>query len=371
MILQKLRIVNYRSYTNSKFEFHKQLNFLNGENGSGKTSILEAVHFLALTKSFRTHSDSDVVRNSELFFQIFGVFNDNFGKENSVNVNFSKTEGKRIFFNKVTLKRRIEMVGRIPVIILSPGNQRITEGGPAGRRNFVNRIVAQIDKKYFSSLIEYRNKLAQRNLILNSYRKKGLSYYDSYIEAYDELFAESAKNIQIGRINFIEKFDKVFKKKYKKISHIKCDVSIKINYNVNANEASFKEIFLNRLQERFSKDIVFGKTGCGPHLDNVMIIFNGKEIRQVGSQGEHKIVLVALKMAEGQFIEGRLKKSIIFLLDDLFSLLDVKHCMKIIDEISSDNQVFITSTDLNGLYNYGFKRSDLNSEVFELPVGVF
>ena len=105
MILQRLKIVNYRNYTNSNFEFHKHLNFINGENGSGKTSILEAVHFLALTKSFRTNKDSDVVKYNESFFQIFGDFSDNLGKKSSVNVNFSKTDGKKIFFNKVPLKK--------------------------------------------------------------------------------------------------------------------------------------------------------------------------------------------------------------------------------------------------------------------------
>ena len=370
MILHRIKIVNYRNYTNSNFEFHKQLNFINGENGSGKTSILEAIHFLALTKSFRTNTDSDVVKFNESYFQIFGNFSNNSGKENSVNINFSKTHGKRIFFNKVPLKRRIDIIGKIPVIIFSPSSQRITEGGPAGRRNFINRIVAQIDKEYFAELIEYRSRLTQRNLILNYYREKGKSCYDSYIETHDELFAEAARKIQLGRIRFIEQFDNVFKEKYNKISHIKRDISIKINYNIKSDENSFKEVFLNNLSKRFSKDIVFGRTSCGPHLDNVLIIFDGKEIRQVGSQGEHKIVLISLKMAEGQFIESKLNESIIFLLDDLFALLDVKHCMKIIEEISGGNQTFITSTDINSLRNYGFKRSDSNSKIFQLPVGI-
>ncbi len=371
MILERLKIVNYRNYTNSNFEFHKQLNFINGENGSGKTSILEAVHFLALTKSFRINTDSDIVKYNESYFQIFGDFIDNSGGKSSVNVNFSKTDGKRILFNKVPLKRRIDIIGKIPVIILSPSSQRITECGPAGRRNFINRIIAQIDKEYFAKLIEYRSRLTQRNLILNSYREKRKHSYDSYIETHDELFAENAKVIQSGRMDFIDLFNNVFKEKYKKISHIKGDVSIKINYNVKADESSFKEVFLKNLRERFSKDILFGRTSCGPHLDNVLIIFEGKEIRHVGSQGEHKIVLISLKMAEGQFIENRLNESIIFLLDDLFALLDVKHCMKIIDKISSGNQTFITSTDINSLSNYGFKSSDTNSKIFQLTTGAF
>jgi len=368
MILQKLKIVNYRNYTNSNFEFHEQLNFINGDNGSGKTSILEAVHFLALTKSFRTNKDSDVVKYNESFFQIFGDFSDNSGKKNSVNVNFSKTDGKRIFLNKVPLKRRIDIVGKIPVIVFSPSSQRITEGGPAGRRNFINRIIAQIDKNYFAELIEYRRKLTQRNLILNSYREKGKHNYDSYIETLDELFAENAKAIQSGRMDFIDQFDNVFKEKYNKISHINRDISIKIIYNINAGKDSFKEVFINNLRRRFLRDIVLGRTSCGPHLDKVLIFFDGKEIRYVGSQGEHKVVLISLKMAEGKFIENKLNESIIFLFDDIFALLDVNHCMKIVDEISSGNQTFITSTDINSLSNYGFKRTNLNSRIFQLPV---
>ena len=370
MRIAKLKLVNFRNYSNSHFDFHRNLNFLIGENGSGKTSVLEAIHYLAMTKSFRTNLDRGVVRHTESFCQIFGDFISESGYDYAVNFNYSKSDGKKIHINRTALRRLYDIVGKIPVVVLSPSSQGITEGGPSIRRNFVDRIMSQIDFKYFQDFLDYRSRMFQRNAILNSYREKRSTKYDDYIETYDELLIKSAKKIYEGRIFFQEKFSEIFKETYNKISHITGEVSIRVISNVKGDTDKFEESFRDRLKERFTYDVEQGRTTSGPHLDSVIIELYNREIRYVGSQGEHKIVLIALKIAEGKFLTIHTGENVIFLLDDLFALLDIKHCMKTVNEIIGKNQIFLTSTDMNDIRRYGFKDKKSSSKIIELPVGI-
>lgn len=191
MVIKNLRLVNFRNYLTANFTFHPQLNLILGENGSGKTTVLEAIQILALSKSFRTNVDADIVNHNESYYQVFGEFEGIGESEVNLNVNFSKNDGKKVFINKYPLKKRTEMVGKIPTVILSPDNQNITGGGPAGRRDFLNRILSQIDREYFKQLIEYRTRLLQRNSILVSYKQKRKTKYDAYVEANDELLTKA------------------------------------------------------------------------------------------------------------------------------------------------------------------------------------
>jgi len=366
MVVRNLKLVNFRNYLTANFTFHPQLNLIVGENGSGKTTILEGLQILALSKSFRSNVDADIVTHTESYYQVFGEFEGNRNSDITLNVNFSKNDGKKVFINKYPLKRRIDMVGKVPTVILSPDNQNITGGGPAGRRDFFNRILSQIDLEYFTQLIEYRTRLLQRNSILATYRLKRKMKYDAYVETHDELLTKAAEYLQKSRYKFLEDFNPVFQSIFEQISHVKKPVTLKMQFSANTDGADFRETFLRKLRDRFTKDLEFGRTTCGPHLDNLVVLLGDKEIRQVGSQGEHKVVLVALKMAEGQFIQSCQPESVIFLLDDLFALLDERHCLKIVKEISRKNQTFVTTTDANLLTKYGFDESNPEMKIIHL-----
>jgi len=362
--------VNFRKYTDSTFEFYDKTNFINGDNGSGKTSILEAVHYLSLTKSFRTNNDIESVNYQSDFFNIFGEFSNNTGHENFFNMNFTKTEGRSFLLNKVRIKKYTDIVGYAPVVILSPGLQKITEGGPSERRNFINRIISQVDHDYFINLIEYKKRLSQRNVVLNQYREKNNRCYDAYLEAQDEILSGIGQKLFSGRESFLYSYRLIFQEIFARINHSGSRVEIGIKYNIKASADDFTRTFSKNLKDRFSRDLQMGRTGCGPHLDDVVIYYNGKEIRQIGSQGEHKLVLIALKMAEGIYLETSKKESIIFLLDDLFAFLDSEHCRKIVDEIGEKNQTLITSTDINELKKYGFRKTLNDPKIINLTTGV-
>lgn len=369
MRLKDLRLVKFRNYTDKQVKFHSQLNFITGDNGVGKTSILEAVHFLAITKSFRTNSDSDVVKYGENYFQVFGNFNTKEDENLLININYSKQDGKKLLVNKVALKKLSDIIGKVPVVILSPGSQRVTEGSPSIRRNFINKVISQVDRVYFDNLVKYRLGLSQRNRVLINYKGQGKYAYDRYVETYDEILATSAEKIYKSRKIFLEDYSPIFKEMFGKVSHITCSVDIGINFNIKPKNKSFKEAYLGKMRDCFRRSVELGRTICGPHYDEVVINLENRDIRYAGSQGEHKITLVALKMAEEEYLRRHLAEPIIFLMDDLFALLDVKHCLKIVEELSDNNQAIITSTSTREINDIGFKKGNKDFKIIELPVG--
>jgi len=370
MNLRTLKLVQFRNYNQVNLEFNENVNIICGDNGVGKTALLEAIHYLSLAKSFRTNNDLDVLKDGQIYFQIFGNFNSLKSGLIEINLNYSKDEGKKVFINKVELKKRVDIVGRMPVIILSPGTQKVTDGGPAIRRGFVDRILSQVNHEYFSSLVEYKKRIYQRNLILNQYRNRRRRDYDRYFEAMDDIIVVHAERINIIRKRFVDEFNPVLETQFRKLSHFEKPVALEIGTNVSCCESEFRECFKSRLVSRFRNDLKTGRTSVGPHLDNVMLVYGDRDIRYLGSQGEHKILLVSLKMAEGKFIEVQSGEPVIFLLDDLFAMLDVIHCVNIINNIGDQNQIFITTTDIRNINRRKLAIGRGKIKIYNLPIGL-
>jgi len=370
MNLRTLKLVQFRNYHQVYLEFNKYVNIICGDNGVGKTALMEAIHYLSLAKSFRTNSDLDVIKNDQNFFQIFGSFDSLKSGCIMINLNYSREEGKKVFINKVELKKRIDIVGKMPVIILSPGTQKITDGGPAARRGFIDRIISQVNCDYFSSLIEYKKRIYQRNLILNQYRNRQHDKYDKYFEAMDDMIVIHAERINNIRKRFVDEFNPILNANFQKLSHLKKPIVLELGSNISCEETEFREYFRNRLVSRFQMDLKTGRTSTGPHLDNVVLFYGDRDIRYLGSQGEHKILLVSLKMAEGKFIEEQAGEPIIFLLDDLFAMLDVIHCVNIINNIGDQNQIFMTTTDIRNINRRKLAVGRGKIKVYNLPIGI-
>ncbi len=171
MFISKILLKNFRNFSNVEFSFKNNLNFILGKNGAGKTSILEAIHYLAFSKSFRTVNDKEVIKNEMDFFQIFGIF---FGDEikKEVNLNFVKSEGKRILINNTPLEKMKDIIGKFPIVSLSPDNEKITKGSPNERRIFVDKILSQADHGYFNNLLKYNRSLKNRNSLLKQRKEQ-------------------------------------------------------------------------------------------------------------------------------------------------------------------------------------------------------
>ncbi len=371
MNLRTLKLVQFRNYSQAYLELNEHVNIVCGDNGVGKTALLEAIHYLSLAKSFRTNNDLDVLETGQVYFQIFGKFDSlKFGRI-EINVNYSKEVGKKVFINKVELKKRIDIVGKMPVIILSPGTQKITDGGPAVRRGFIDRIISQVNYEYFSSLVEYKKRIYQRNLILNQYRNRQHNKkYDKYFEAMDDIIVNHAERVSNIRKRFVNEFNPILNANFQKLSHFKKPVVLEVGSNIPGDETEFRECFKSRLISRFQIDLKTGRTSIGPHLDNVMLVYGDRDIRYLGSQGEHKILLVSLKMAEGKFIEEQAGEPIIFLLDDLFAMLDITHCVNIINNIGDQNQILMTTTDIRNINRRKLAGGRRRIKIYNLPIGI-
>lgn len=347
MILKKIKMINFRNYSKFEYEFNDSINILTGDNGTGKTSILEAIYIMSISKSFRTNSFTDIVNNKEDYLQIFGEFKNN--NDYEVNINYTRSDGKKIFLNGHDLKKKTELIGKIPVIMLSPSDQRITEGPNSLRKDFINQILCQVNKNYLANLLTHNKLLKRRNSLLKNYKKKNKQNYDLYFETIDEQLAGCTKYLLQERKSFIVEFNKRLIDNFDKITHLDASIRIEHNSKIDSKQEKFDKYFKNLMTSKFSSDLERGYTGYGIHRDKIHIYLNGSNIRDVGSQGEHKVSLIALKISEGDFIKDKIHNRLIYLLDDLFSLLDKEHCVKIIKELSDENQVFISTTDLNNI----------------------
>ncbi|MEM2144072.1 MAG: DNA replication and repair protein RecF [Candidatus Jordarchaeaceae archaeon] len=346
MILKNLALRNFRKYNEYSFNFTDSLNLIYGINGSGKTSILEAIYYLSLTKSFRTNYDLEAIKKDCEFFRIAGTFSQKDGFNKRVVINYSKSAGKRLVVDSKVVQNKLEHLGKIKVVLLSPDSPSVTDGAPATRRAFIDRILGQSDKDYLVALSEYRVLLSARNKLLQKYANQGKNSYDELFETQDDILQKHAQIICSKRKVFIEDFKVIVRDIFKRISHIEKDLDVSIQSDIPFNN---KDQFITNykltMRESFRKDLIFGYTLRGPHRDKLKICFGETDIRYIGSQGEHKITQVALSFAEGIYLEKISGDKVIYLLDDLFAYLDSEHCNRLMENFVSGNQVFITATD--------------------------
>lgn len=354
MILKDLKLYLFRKYSHRNYQFSDKINFIAGQNGSGKTSILEAVYYLALTKSFRTNNDSDAVKSGENYFQIFGSFTNNQSQPILVNLNYERSEGKRLLIDGVIKSRKVEHIGTIPLVIFSPDSTNVTKGTQSERRSFVDRILSQAYRGYLESLIEFKKRLYARNRTLEHYVRQKRYSYDAFIESQDELLAHKAQEIWLYRQKFNQEFQPVFKEYFALYSQSKTEVDFQIQADIKfASADEIKAKYLDKLREKFERDLVTCRTSRGPHQDMVKILYSGNDIRYYGSQGEHKVMQLAIVFAEGTYLEMVKGEPVIYLLDDVLAYLDKRHSQAILEHLNKNNQVFVTATDADLVRAFG------------------
>ena len=363
MHIKHLKIVNFRNYKSSDFDFSEGVNIIFGPNGTGKTSILEAIYFLGISKSFRTSSDRDMLSFSEEHFHVFGEFYNSKKQKLLVNFNYQKDVGKKAFVNGEKLEKLTEIIGKIPIVILSPEYENISSSGPLLRRKFLDRVISLTDREYLKKLIDYRNILRERNELLKDYQRKAFFDYDVLMEAIDERLVDCAIYIYTARRNFLREFRGIVRKEMEELSGRVRIYDMRLDRE--SLEEDYKDVLKKKLLENFPRDVAIARTTSGPHLERLSIIFDGKDIRDIGSQGEQKIALVAIKLAEAEFIYNRLKERPILLFDDVFAYLDENHRQNLCCKLVSGCQIILTTTD-KGVLAYFSK--DVTVEAIELDV---
>lgn len=363
MFLRRLGLNNFKNYTSAEIELSEKLNCFVGLNGAGKTNVLEAVYYLAFCKSCFTSVDRQNIRHGEDFFAIHGdVVSDTEGE--FVVSCALKDEGRKIFkINKKECERLSDHIGRIPLVMISPYDSDLINGGSELRRKFIDGVISQFDSAYLDSLLRYNKVLVQRNTLLKYFYDNHTYDYDS-LSVWDEQLATLASRLHEKRRDFINDFVPLFQKYYKMVSGTAEIVNIVYESQLHEKDMS-RLLDENRDKDRFST-----YTTAGIHKDDLIFNINGFPVKKTGSQGQQKSFVVAVKLAQFDSNYNKIGYKPILLLDDIFDKLDEKRVKQLVRLVGEDHfgQVFITDTQrsrIDSLFN------DINVEhrVFEVENG--
>lgn len=332
--------------------FGPRTNILHGENGAGKTTLLEAIHSLAYTRSFKTRLDADLTRHGQRGYQLKGVFSDHKGVDYEVRLKLESARKKLLSVDHKNLSSRAQIIGKFPLVSLTPEDGELTFGSPENRRLFFNKLLSQVDPQYLDHLLVYARILKQRNAMLQAHASDGKAIDRILIATLDDQRAKVSAQIHAARSKHITEFKRLLYKAYEELEPEK---SLKMAFisNVRITTGDPENHYRQTYQDSLAEDMRKGITTRGPHRDMFTFFLDTKDLRKFGSQGEHKLVLVAIKFAEGRFLENFLNEAPVFLLDDLFAELDVKRSLMIVESLRGEHQIFITATDLADLRNHG------------------
>jgi DNA replication and repair protein RecF len=309
-----------------------------GNNGVGKTNMLDAIHYLSMTKSFFNPIDSQNINHGKDFFVIQGTFITSHTK-NEIYCGLKKNKKKQFKKNGKEYDRFSEHVGSFPVVMISPNDIFLITGGSDERRRFIDTVIAQYDMKYLDNLIRYNRALAQRNKLLKD-TAGGKNFDKSLFSVLDDQLHLHGTQIYHSRLAFAEKLLPVFQRYYKFISLN--NEKVKLKYESDLKEGELSDL----LKSTFERDRVLLHTTKGVHRDDLTLNIHDHPIKKVGSQGQQKTFLVALKLAKFEFIAGIKGGKPILLLDDIFDKFDKKRVTQIIELVGNQNfgQIFITDT---------------------------
>lgn len=366
MILENLRLENFKNYKSCYSEFNPGLNFIYGNNGNGKTNLLESVSMMCYTKSFLQNSEQDCVKYGENRFDISGGFVSNSMIRSKIHFSYdSEQQSKKILLNKEPVGRVSSFFGKYPLVVLSPQDIKLSTGTPGDRRRNFDLLISQANRVYVNELKDLNRILKQKNALLKenlSFKKYSPAELKNMITIWNEELAETGTKIIIRRVKFVSEFRKYIEDKFKDIvkdSYIpvleyKCEL---VNEEDSYDEQAILKRFSGSLEEKYSHELQRGISLVGPQRDNYIFRMNKSgeifDIRIFASQGEHKTFLVALKLSEYMYLKDRLDEGKtgepILLLDDLFSELDKNRIAMICKALPHYNQVFITTTDIDYL----------------------
>jgi DNA replication and repair protein RecF len=347
MILSSIHLRNFRSHSNTEINFSGKINYIVGGNGQGKTSVLEAVYYLCTTKSHNS-SDIEVVRFSETGFEVNGVFKDITGS--NVRVYYSLPENKKYYFRDgKQVTRSADVIGKFPVVMLTPADHAITQGSPSDRRKFVDSVISQASETYLKILLDYSKTLRQRSSLLNKYRESGSRSIPDELDAWTQKLVDTGSEIIRHRKKFVNDFNGYITESYKII--MEQDEVPGINYSFldNNSDEDVNKCFGELINKRKDDELRRASNLVGPHRDDFIFSVNNINLRTYGSQGQHKTFQVVLRFAEFFYLKEVTGKTPVFLLDDVFGELDAKRSAKISGYLRSVGQAFITLTDFTNL----------------------
>lgn len=359
MHLKSLSLVNFKSHVDLQLDFSPEVNVFVGDNGVGKTNLLDAIHYLSFCKSFLIPIDRQSIRIDEKFFLIQGMFQRE-EKEIGISVSVQLGQKKKVKRNKKEYEKLAEHIGEFPVVVISPYDTNLIIEGSDTRRKFIDSIISQMDKSYLDKLMRYNKILQQRNALLKRFQELRIFEPES-IEVWDVQLVDLADYIYKKRNTFLQEFIPIFQELFEMISGNK--EQIHIEYQSQLSSINMAE----ELQRVRPKDAAVGYTTVGTHKDDLIFLINDQPIKKFGSQGQQKSFLIALRLAQFAFLTDRMAAKPILLLDDIFDKLDhnrVEQLMKLVSD-HTFGQVFVTDTDRERIDKV-FGQIDIDRKVFNL-----
>ncbi|MBK9328031.1 MAG: DNA replication and repair protein RecF [Sphingobacteriales bacterium] len=337
--IRQIKLSNYKNYTFGMFEFSENLNLIVGNNGVGKTNLLDAVYYTCLTKSYLTSTDIMATNFDSAFFRIESSIlldTDN----QLLEIKYLKHEKKEVFLNKAKMEKQAEFVGKFPCVIITPDDNQLILGSSEQRRKFMDATIAQFSPEYLTNLISYNKILAQRNALLKSFYENR-TFDKNLLDVYNGQLIACGKLIVVYRKSFLEQFLPLFQAAYRQIFDGQEHVSI--TYESDLLENGYEQVILESLQQ----DRNAQRTTKGIHTDDLRFELNGYPVKKTGSQGQQKTFLLSLKLAQYELLKTQKQLYPLLLLDDIFDKLDSNRIRRIFELLNSDcfGQVFITDTN--------------------------
>lgn len=338
MILKTLSLLNYKNFDSQTFQFDSKINCFVGPNGVGKTNVLDAIYHLSFGKSYFNPVSSQNIKHNADFFVIDGLYNKD-ERDEKIIVALKKGHKKTLKRNGKLYNRFSDHIGFLPLVIISPADRDLITEGSDTRRKFIDGVISQGDKVYLNDLIKYNKVISQRNALLKYFALNATFNADT-LEIYNHQLTELGSKVFEKRDSFLKEFIPIFKERYKVISNNNEEVNLIYKSDL------FKDSLNNLLVKTLKKDRTLQFTSAGVHKDDLSFEIEQYSIKKFGSQGQQKSFLIALKLAQFDFIKSHSGINPILLLDDIFDKLDEQRVAQIITLVENENfgQLFITDT---------------------------
>ncbi len=363
MIVNNLKLKNFRNYDFLDIELSSKLNIFIGNNAQGKSNLLESIVVLALTKSYLNVKDENLIKNGEEVAILKANVSSN-NIDNDFFISFSNNV-KRLKINNVEIKKYIDYVSNIKFVLFSPFDINLIKDSPSVRRKYFNVEISQLSNNYIKILQKYNAILKKRNQFLKNINDIMISN-DYFLEVLDDNLSTLAVDITLERKKFVDNLNNYIRNIYLELTG---DDGLVINFINNVDFYDDKDVmkrkFIDKLKSNYSRDKMYRMTLIGPHRDDYSIFLNDKDLSLYGSQGQNRSAILSLKIAELDIFKNIFGEYPILLLDDIFSELDIDKRNRLVKYIVNDVQTIITTTDLNMIDNSLVK----NAKIFNVCDG--
>jgi DNA replication and repair protein RecF len=360
MQLTQLTVLNFKNIREANLVFSSGINCFFGKNGEGKTNLLDAVYYLSFCKSHSNPVDSQNITHGADFFMLQANYTEG-DREEEIYCGMKRRQRKVFKRNKKEYERLSDHIGRIPLVLISPSDEELIREGSEERRRFMDMVISQYDHAYMEALIGYNKALAQRNALLKEDHFGDESLWDLY----EEMMAKEGTIVFEKRQAFVDAFSPVFEKYHREISGGRESIGLKYTSHLQTSDLT------ERLRNSRQRDSILGYSTLGIHKDDLDMVLDGYPIKRVGSQGQNKSYLIAMKLAQFQFLKKAGNATPILLLDDLFDKLDALRVERIINLVTGEEfgQIFITDTNRENPEHL-LQRTKGNYKIFLVENGI-